>query len=137
MNVLALVGVGALFAGLLGGWTLRDWKADADQFKAQTAASAREDAARAQGLKQATGYADLAAILAGNRSSDRSTIERIYENAPPVPVDCAAPAGVVRVLEDGVRRTNAAAAGQPVATLPGPAAPAEPSAGAGAGPVGS
>lgn len=137
MNPLAWLSLGALATGLLGGWTLRDWKADADQFKAQTAASAREDAARAQGLKLATGYADLAVTLAGNRASDRSTIERIYQNAPPVPVDCAAPAGVVRVLEDGVRRANAAAAGQPVAALPGPAAPAEPSAGAGAGPVGS
>lgn len=137
MNPLAWLSLGALAAGLLGGWTLRDWKADADQFKAQASATAREDAARAQGLKLATGYADLAVTLAGNRASDRSTIERIYQNAPPVPADCAAPAGVVRVLEDGVRRANAAAAGQPVAALPGPAAPAEPPAGAGAGPVGS
>jgi hypothetical protein len=41
------------------------------------------------------------------------TIREIYKTAPAVPVDCAAPDAVRRLLESSVRDANAASSGKP------------------------
>lgn len=117
-QAIAIGGALALIAGFFGGWTARDWKADSDQLAALNKAEASTEKARQQGQQQGAAYADLAAQLAGQRGTDRTTIERYYQNAPAVSADCAAPAPIVRLLENSVSRANAAAAGQPGATLP-------------------
>lgn len=108
----------SLVAGAAAGWTARDWKADADTLKSVEKAEKREADARQQGLEQGQAYAETSATLSADRASDRTVIERIYQNAPAPSADCAAPAPVVRVLENSVDRANAAAAGEPLPDLP-------------------
>ncbi len=113
----------AVLAGFLGGWTVRDWKADADQIASVEKAAKWADEARAQGLAQGTAFAQFQAGNQQQAAADRQTIRETYREIR-VPADCAVPAPAAGVLEDGVRRANAAAAGEPRPALPKPAGPA-------------
>jgi len=52
------------------------------------------------------------------------TIREIYKTAPAVPVDCAAPDAVRKLLESGIRDANAASAGEPSVEVPSASEPA-------------
>ena len=102
----------------------------ADQFQALERADKREDAARKQGLDQGTAYARFGADNQQHVAADRNTIRETYREIH-VPSDCAVAPAAVGVLENSVRRANAAAAGEPVAALPSaPAASADARSGA-------
>jgi len=104
----------AFAAGLLvfSGWKVRDWQCDAAYAKAlEKADKARGKAqvvidAGAQKYEQERSKADAVTI---ERSS---TIREIYRDLPAPSVDCAAPDGARRVLEDAVSGANAAATGK-------------------------
>lgn len=116
-QLLALGGSAALLVGIGAGWTLRDWKADADQLAALEKAQKREDEARKQAEGQATDYEE------GRSDEQARTIERqtelrtIYRDIP-VAADCAVPPAAVGVLQSARARANARASGEPVGTLP-------------------
>lgn len=108
---------GALMIGLLGGWTVRDWKADADDLRAVNAGlEVRAKLERENGL-QAGRLENFAAFNQAQAVSERNTIERIYRDVK-VPGDCAVPADAWSVLETARQRANRAASGELGAALP-------------------
>jgi hypothetical protein len=119
------IGAGVtLLAGLLGGWTVRDWKADHDALAAVEAADKLRD--QMQGKVDATAekYEQIHAADEPARLETRNTIREIYRNAPPVPVECRIPDAVAVVLDAARQRANAKAGGQSGAEVPGSAADA-------------
>jgi hypothetical protein len=121
MPIWGYIGLGALAAGLLGGWTVRDWKADSDDKAAVEALIKAKDEAHAALDKQAAGFEQWRAAQEPAKLETRNTIREIYRDAPPVSAECATPPAVVSVLEAARQRANAASAGQSGAALPGPA----------------
>ena len=104
---------GALVIGAASGYKVRDWQCDA------AFAKALEKAEKLRVKKQeivddiSQTYEterDQANVVATERTN---TIREIYKTAPAVPVDCAAPDALRRVLEGSVRDANAAATGKP------------------------
>lgn len=120
INPLLLYSAGAaLVVGALGGWTVRDWKADADALRVVEAAN------KAKGrmtVKVEQSSAKLEEVLAQLRPAEietRNTIREVYRNVE-VPADCAVPPAGVRLLDDARVRANAAASGEPVPALRAP-----------------
>ncbi|WP_239026473.1 hypothetical protein [Novosphingobium decolorationis] len=127
MSILIPTWVRLVMAGTItvvtfgAGWTVRDWKRDAEVL------ASIEDAA-AQ-VKKQTDRIDVAAATYEKERADadvrstvrESTIREIYKDRP-VSVDCAVPDVARSVLGDAVREANARAAGQSAATVPSPAA---------------
>ena len=103
---------GALLVGALGGWTIRDWKADSDQLAANNRLIAAKDAAVAAVNKPATDYEQVLSDLRPREIETRSTIREVYRDVE-VPADCAVPPAGVGVLNDARVRANAAATGEP------------------------
>ena len=114
INPLMIYGLaGALVIGVASGYKVRDWQCDA------AFAKALEKAEKLRVKKQeivddiSQTYEterDQANVVATERTN---TIREIYKTAPAVPVDCAAPDALRRVLEGSVRDANAAATGKP------------------------
>ena len=111
------IGAGALLAGLLGGWTVRDWKADSDEAKAKDAAFTQYRALTDTLADQSLAYEVLAQSLRAGERRDRETIREIYRDKT-VPSDCAVPDAAVGVLNNAVERANAATARELVSPLP-------------------
>ena len=110
-------GAGALLAGALAGWTVRDWKADSDALKAEEKAQTEYIAAVQALADQSLAYETLAQSLRTDERRDRETIREIYRNVQ-VPTECAVPADAVGLLNNAVTEANAAAAGKPRSTVP-------------------
>lgn len=136
MPIWAYIGAGGLIAGILSGWTLRDWKADSDQIAAIQKADKLQARLEQVQAEHATKFEQFAADNRVAVSQDRSTIERIYKNVP-VPADCAVPAAAVGVLNNARDRANAATTGQPSATVRTAAEPAGTADRSGSGKVGN
>ena len=117
------IGAGALLAGALGGWTVRDWKADSDALKAEKRAQTEYVAAVQMLADQSLAYEALAQSLRASERTDRETIREVFRNVE-VPSSCAAPAAVGSLLSEAVARANRAAAGEPVSPVPDAAVPA-------------
>ena len=113
MPIWAYIGGGALLAGMLGGWTLRDWKADADILAVQNKADKKRKEAEERRFDESVLYHKQLTALADQVGAGRDTIRTIYRDVK-IPAKCAAPASVAGVLNDAVRAANAAAAGKPV-----------------------
>jgi hypothetical protein len=112
----AYIGGGALLLGVLGGWTVRDWKADADQLEAEKKAFTQYTALTEALADASLSYETLAQGIRASERRDRETIREIYRDKV-VPAECAAPAGAVSLLTEAIRDANAAAAGKPVSTV--------------------
>lgn len=102
---------GALLVGALGGWTVRDWKADSDQLAAVERANKAEKAAIAAVNKPSSEYEQVLADLRPREIQTRNTIREVYRDVK-VPIDCAVPTAAVGVLDDARLRANAAASGE-------------------------
>lgn len=107
---------GALLVGLLGGWMVRDWKADSDQLAAVERANAAEKAAIAAVYKPSDAYEQVMADLRPREVQTRNTIREVYRDVE-VPTDCTVPDAGVGVLDDARVRANAAATGEPSADV--------------------
>lgn len=112
--VFLYAGAGALLVGVITGWSVRDWKADADALKASEAAAKAQDAAVAAVSKSSTLFQDLAAGMRPLETKTRNTIREVYRNVE-VPADCAVPDAGVRLLDAARLNANAAATGKPIA----------------------
>lgn len=113
------IGAGALLAGLLGGWTVRDWKADSDEAKAKDRAFVQYQALTETLADQSLAYEVLAQSLRAGERRDRETIREIYRDKI-VPSDCAVPSAAVGVLSEAVTRANSAASGELIGPMPAP-----------------
>jgi hypothetical protein len=104
---------GALIIGAASGYKVRDWQCDAAYAKVL------EKAEKLQ-VKQQKVVDDVSQTYESERDQTNvvatertNTIREIYKTVPAVPVDCAAPDAVRRLLESGIRDANAAATGKP------------------------
>jgi len=115
----------ALLVGLFGGWSIRDWKADADQLQAMEAANRQREKLQAKYDAIALSYeADRA--QAENNSITRQTELRTIYRETPVIGDCAAPDAARGLLEDSIREANARATGQSPGPVPATAESPQP-----------
>ena len=62
-------------------------------------------------------YEQLAQSLRTAERADRETIREVFRNVP-IPANCAAPAAVGSLLDNAVKRANAAASGEPGSEVP-------------------
>lgn len=115
----AYVAAGCLVAGVLGGWTVRDWKADADALAAVRKAERVQAAMQKRIDDQATEFEAFRATIEPARVESRNTIREIFRDVP-VRADCAPPAGAVSLLDSLVARANSAASGQSGLTMSAP-----------------
>jgi hypothetical protein len=109
---LLAMGGGVLFvAGMLGGWTVRDWKADSEALTAVNRLIETKDRMQAKVDAKSTEFEAFRASIEAQRAGMHSTIERIYKDVQ-VPSDCALRPDALGVLERARTRANAAAGGQ-------------------------
>jgi len=108
---------GALLVGVMGGWTVRDWKADSDALEAEEKAQARYEARVNDLAEQSLRFEQLAQTIRASERTDRETIREIYRDKV-VPAECAVPLAGVSLLDNAVRDANAAASGKPRGELP-------------------
>lgn len=107
------VAAGALAIGLTAGWKIKDWQCDAAYSKALEKAEKQRQQMQGQIDAVSTLYqaerdkADV--VVAG----ERETIREIYKTLPAVSADCVPDVRIVRLLEGGVSRANAAATSEP------------------------
>ena len=104
---------GTLVVGTIAGYKIRDWQCDAAYADAlEKAAEVQQEMQDALDKRSRDFEAarNQAHALEAARGTD---IRTIYRDVPAPPVSCAAPDNVVRVLESGVRRANAATTGKP------------------------
>ena len=113
----AYIGGGALLMGALGGWTVRDWKADSDKLEAEERSIAQYKALTDELAAQSLSYEYLAQGLRAGERRDRETIREIYREKV-VPAECAADPALVGLLDNAVRAANAAASGEPSGEMP-------------------
>lgn len=112
INPLVLYGAGAaLLVGLFAGWSIRDWKADADTLAAYERADKLRDDMQAKIDAGSVRYEDWRSGATERSIETRNTIREIYRNVE-VPADCAPPAAATSVLKERVGAANAAATGQ-------------------------
>lgn len=121
INPAVLYGVGgALLVGALGGWTVRDWKADSDQLEQVERAHKAEKAAIAAVNLPSQKFEQILADLRPAQIQTRNTIREVYRDVK-VPTDCAVPPAGVSLLEAARDRANAATSGEPSPELRLPA----------------
>lgn len=107
------VAAGALAIGLTAGWKIKDWQCDAAYSAVLEKAEKQRQQMQGQIDEVSTLYqserdkADV--VVAG----EKQTIREIYKTLPAVSADCVPDVRIVRLLESGVSRANAAAASEP------------------------
>jgi hypothetical protein len=103
--------------GALGGWTVRDWKADSDLLEAENKAQTEYVAVVQSLADQSLAYEVLAQSIRASERTDRETIREIYRDKV-VPAECAVPADAVSLLDNAVLDANAATTGQSRSPVP-------------------
>jgi hypothetical protein len=117
INPLVFYGAGgALLVGLFAGWSIRDWKADADTLAAYERADKLRDEMQAKIDAGSVKYEDWRSGATERSIETRNTIREIYRNVE-VPADCAPPPAAASVLQERVGAANAAATGQSGGTV--------------------
>lgn len=119
--LLGYVAAGALAMGILGGWTVRDWKADADYAAALRKAEAEQAKIQQKADESSQKYEEFRDQLDVERMQTRNTVREIYRNVP-VRTECAAPIPAVGLLAQQIADANAAASGEPVVHVSEPPA---------------
>lgn len=114
---IAYAAIGALLLGTFAGWTVRDWKADADALSAVLKAEKLEDEMQGRVDAAVAKYEELRSAQEPQKIQTRNTIREIYRDRP-IPADCAVPANATSVLQQAINRANAAASGVPLSTVP-------------------
>lgn len=122
---------GAAAVGLLAGWTVRDWKSDADLLAAQHRADKAMAEARDKLDKKAEEFEAFRQQNDGKRVETKNTLREIYRNVP-VRTECASPPAAVGLLDSLVDQANSASSGQPEVSVSGAGKDAKPVRGPGA-----
>ena len=116
MPIWAYIGGGALLMGAIGGWTVRDWKADAAAKAAVEATAKLKDEMQEKMDLQATAYEVWRQGLEPQKIETRNTVREIYRDRK-IPAQCAVPAGAISLLEAVRATANSAASGEPSPTM--------------------
>ena len=112
-HLMAYVAAGAAVAGAVAGWTVKDWQCDAAYSKALEKAAKQQKAMQEKVDETSAAYEEernKADVVATERTN---TIREIYRTAPVPSASCAAPTGIVGLLEGAVSSANNAATGEP------------------------
>jgi len=107
------VAAGALAVGLTAGWKVKDWQCDAAYSAVLEKAEKQRQQMQGQIDEVSTLYQserDKADVVVAR---EKQTIREIYKTLPNVSADCVPDVRIVRLLEGGVSRANAAAASEP------------------------
>ncbi len=122
--IMLYAAAGALIVGAAAGYKVRDWQCDAAYAKAME--KAEKQRVKKQEVVDVISqtYEDQRDKADGVATERTYTIREIYKTAPAVPVDCAAPDAVRKLLESGIRDANAASAGEPSVEMPSASEPA-------------
>lgn len=121
LQTLAIGGGLALAAGFLGGWTVRDWKADAAASAGFERLLRVKDDNQRDMAAQADGFEAYRQQLGPRTDTVRERIKEIYRDAP-VSADCAWSPDVLGLLEGQRDIANRAAGGQFEIAVPAGAA---------------
>lgn len=105
---LAIIG---LIGGFLGGWTVRDWRADSDALKALQTASIERDRLTTKMGGLAFEYEQSRNAMGTARHDTTTKIREFYRDVP-VNVDCAVPDPVRGLLETARNRANSTTASE-------------------------
>ena len=109
---------GALIVGAAAGYKVRDWQCDAAYAKALERAE-KQRVKKQEVVDVISQTYEAQRDQANGVATERTyTIREIYKTAPAVPVDCAAPDAVRKLLESGIRDANAASSGEPSVEVP-------------------
>ena len=109
---------GALIVGAVAGYNVRDWQCDAAYAKALERAE-KQRVKKQEVVDVISQTYEAQRDQANGVATERTyTIREIYKTAPAVPVDCAAPDAVRKLLESGIRDANAASSGEPSVEVP-------------------
>ena len=109
---------GALIVGAAAGYKVRDWQCDAAYAKALEKAE-KQRVKKQEVVDVISQTYEAQRDQANGVATERTyTIREIYKTAPAVPVDCAAPDAVRKLLESGIRDANAASSGEPSVEVP-------------------
>lgn len=122
---IAYATIGALLLGLFAGWTVRDWKADADALSAVLKAEELEDEMQGKVDAAVAKYEELRSAQEPQKIQTRNTIREIYRDRP-IPADCAVPSDATSVLQQAIDRANAASSGIPLPAVPDAPKPSGP-----------
>ena len=115
----------ALVVGFGAGWSVRDWKADADALKAMQKADEIRQEMQDRMDKQAIAFEKERNDIDSSRITTTNSIKEVYRDVK-VPADCAVPEPAVRVLDNARRAANAYASGEPEGLLSEPPPAAKP-----------
>ena len=111
--IMLYAAAGALIVGAAAGYKVRDWQCDAAYAKAMEKAE-KQRVKKQEVVDVISQTYEAQRDKANGMATERTyTIREIYKTAPAVPVDCAAPDAVRKLLESGIRDANAASAGEP------------------------
>lgn len=116
--LLIYAAAGALVIGAIGGYKVRDWQCDAAVAKALEKAERVRREMQDEVDRSARDYEAAKDRADGLRATRATTIERIYKEVPAPAPDCAAPSGVVGLLQGGINSANANTAGKLTDTMP-------------------
>ena len=122
--IMLYAAAGALIAGAAAGYKVRDWQCDAAYAKAMEKAE-KQRVKKQEVVDVISQTYEAQRDKANGVATERTyTIREIYKTAPAVPVDCAAPDAVRKLLESGVRDANAASTSEPSVEVPSASEPA-------------
>lgn len=95
------VAAGSILIGAIGGWTVRDYKADADIAKIERQLREAQDKQRALADKASSEYERGKAerTTATQRTQDK--IREVYRDIE-VPADCEPPGDALRLLDEAI-----------------------------------
>lgn len=113
--VLLGASVGALLAisgAFVAGWSVRGWKADADQLKAVTAEQKKTIEVQGRLDVTAARLSDKENASYRDERIGRDTIREIYRNIPAPPASCEPPPAARQLLIDAGATGDAAAVGE-------------------------
>ena len=122
--IMLYAAAGALIVGAAAGYKVRDWQCDAAYAKAME--KAEKQRVKKQEVVDVISqtYEEQRDKANGVATERTYTIREIYKTAPAVPVDCAAPDAVRKLLESGIRDANAASSGELSVEVSGASEPA-------------
>jgi len=122
--IMLYAAAGALIVGAAAGYKVRDWQCDAAYAKAVEKAE-KQRVKKQEVVDVISQTYEAQRDKANGVATERTyTIREIYKTAPAVPVDCAAPDAVRKLLESGIRDANAASSGEPSVEVPSASEPA-------------
>lgn len=95
------VAAGSILIGAIGGWTVRDYKADSDMAKIERQLREAQDKQRALADKASSEYERGKAERQTATAQTQDKIREVYRDIE-VPADCEPPSDALRLLDEAI-----------------------------------